>query len=297
MSLSNILVPYSGNLGDETLLETATEVAVRTNARLTLVDVLQRDTANCYVVERRKRLERLAESIRFRGIDVSADTLCGPRNQVLVRQVLRHGYDLVMVADDRAWRGRATALISSCADLTHKCPCPVWSIKPEARISPSRAAALLSARPEHLDLDREVLRLGAELSERLGCKLLLISAWEVSKEDRDKLNSGVDADLRAHVEVEYSQFRAEALTDLLNDLGIDPSGVEFALPHGTDPHVITAAVQDRDADLAIVGSSVKGMLGNLLFSSTADLVAPALPCSVLTVKPADFVSPLAPTEY
>ncbi len=52
---------------------------------------------------------------------------------------------------------------------------------------------------------------------------------------------------------------------------------------------ITEFLKERKADLAVVGTKGRSALKVFLIGTTAEQVVAESPCSVLTVKPADFV--------
>ncbi len=71
----------------------------------------------------------------------------------------------------------------------------------------------------------------------------------------------------------------------------DMKGVAWT-PHiesGRISHCIEDVVKKTDADLMCMGSVGRTGLGNMLIGNTAERVMRGLPCSLLTVKPDDFV--------
>ena len=57
-------------------------------------------------------------------------------------------------------------------------------------------------------------------------------------------------------------------------------------------HAILDEVKQRDPDLLVMGTLSRGGIAGLLVGNTAEKVLERVDCSLLTVKPEDFVSPV-----
>ncbi|MFT5323854.1 MAG: universal stress protein E [Planctomycetaceae bacterium] len=63
-----------------------------------------------------------------------------------------------------------------------------------------------------------------------------------------------------------------------------------------DPHAVILETVDRQQiDLLVMGSIARTGIPGMFIGNTAERVLNAVGCSVLTVKPSDFVSPVALT--
>ena len=126
----------------ETVLERAVSLAQNNQAALTVVSVASRVTAGigmpdggpisaelqeAEIANSRQQLENIVAPFRSR-ITIDAKVLLGTAFLEIIREVLRHGHDLVMKAPEApAWLDRLFG--SDDMHLLRKCPCPVWLVK------------------------------------------------------------------------------------------------------------------------------------------------------------------------
>jgi nucleotide-binding universal stress UspA family protein len=66
------------------------------------------------------------------------------------------------------------------------------------------------------------------------------------------------------------------------------------LPKGDPASVIPALVRRHDIDLLVMGTVCRTGIPGFIIGNTAEKVLDTVECSVLTVKPVGFVSPIAP---
>ncbi len=57
---------------------------------------------------------------------------------------------------------------------------------------------------------------------------------------------------------------------------------------------IQSGVEELDADLLVMGTVSRGGVAGLLMGNTAERLLDRVDCSLLTIKPADFISPIHP---
>ena len=63
-----------------------------------------------------------------------------------------------------------------------------------------------------------------------------------------------------------------------------------------DPQVvIPSKVKELDADVLVLGTVSRTGVGGLLIGNTAEAILNRVDCSVMTLKPEGFVSPVAPS--
>jgi nucleotide-binding universal stress UspA family protein len=82
------------------------------------------------------------------------------------------------------------------------------------------------------------------------------------------------------------------LRNKIGEKAFDYLGPNFHLREGNPRDVIPSAAEKMNADLVVMGTiSRTGILG-FLIGNTAEVILNNLDCSVLTSKPAGFVSPI-----
>ena len=70
-------------------------------------------------------------------------------------------------------------------------------------------------------------------------------------------------------------------------------GVPATLLRGAPEKVIPAFVVSEGIDIVVMGTVARAGIAGMLIGNTAERILRKLPCSVLTVKPDEFVSPVS----
>ena len=130
--------------------------------------------------DREERLRRLVQKTRG-GPNTEVILTIGEPSIEVVRHVLTHGNDLVMVGGYGADEGKVPQLDSGVMQLLRKCPVPVWVMRP-SRARKLRILALVD--PDPTDpvrdgLNNLVLQLATSLASRQGGKLHVGHAWSL----------------------------------------------------------------------------------------------------------------------
>ena len=308
----NILLLYNGEVGTETTLSRAQSLAKNNDARLTLVEVIQRmpgdvmallgplprgerDVQDRYIAERQAHLERLAISMRRDGATVDVRVLRGTPFLEVIRAVLRDGHDLVVMTAD-SWQGlRKFTFGSTSMHLMRKCPCPVWVMKPKAvrrfhRILAAVDPGLSDGPPPALDV--KILEMASSLARMEDCSLDIVNAWEFSGGELDTSRSEITEEVKQSLLAKNETARRESLQRLIE--GVDLSGltVDIHVPRGKPNLLIPEIVSGQKIDLIVMGTATRTGIAGFLIGTTAEDVLRQVDCSVLTVKPDGFVSPV-----
>ena len=93
------------------------------------------------------------------------------------------------------------------------------------------------------------------------------------------------------------QLREGAETKLNEQLGLTDyrtvqQGVQCQVAEGSPEVCILEANEKLDVDLLIMATAARGGIPGMLFGNTAERLLPELPCSILALKPDDFVCPV-----
>lgn len=292
----NILMLYAGRVGDESALERATALARRNNALLTVAATLDCPAASNQglVEEKAAHLARLVTSIRSQGLDVRSRVLLGRDFMAVIRAVLKDGYDLVVMTADRVQGIRALAFGTTSMHLMRKCPCPVWVMNPDAsgRFRRIVAAVALGVDGPSSPLDIKITQMASSLARTEGGRLDLIHAWDFNGEDLDLSRSEMTAEVRSRLFGRYEHARAESMDRLLSHVEVDDIDLGTHIEHGRPEEVIPLFVRDNGVDLIVMGTVTRGGVAGLLIGTSAEHMLRMVDCSVLTIKPDDFVTPV-----
>ena len=219
----------------------------------------------------------------------------------IIREAVRSGCDVIVKVSDREGMSRSRRFGSTDMHLIRKSPLPVWTINAARKDTPRRVLATvdpLATDSEARDLQYKTLRVAAELATATDAKLLVLSTWELVGEESMRNSSFLKVDeARIDSLLEQTDYRARNAQSLL------ARWFERELPSAATPQwhvikgparqIIPGFVEAHDIELLVMGSVAHSGIPGLLIGSTAESVLGDIDCSVLTVKPDGFVSPVA----
>lgn len=233
-------------------------------------------------------LEREVDAARRRG--VAADlALTSERVWLdITRMALRGEADLAVVGKRSESTGVGRKLGSVATKLLRKCPSAVWAVKPEHDLMHRLVLAASDLSPVG---DRSS-RCAAQIARLKGCELHVVHAYQVPLELQ--IEAARMSDLEYGEELEQLRARAVAhirrsVAEIVEHPG---EGLEVHVGKGAPSTVIREAVAHLDPDLLVMGMISRGGLAGLLVGSTAERLLDRLDCSILAIKPEDFVSPV-----
>lgn len=280
--------------GSAPAVQQALQLAARHAARLTFAHAIDQPEAVRNVQElqpqsalsRRRQqvgalLEELAAAARAQGLDAQTRVLPGPDWRALIELVQQQHHDLVLVGT-RARSVAGRALFGSTGNrLLRYCPCPVWCVKGDA------ATSLRSVLVAHdlSDAGRAALQIGAAVAEQQQAALHVLHVLELP-EDRRFLASVSTGELQLR-----EQAAQDALQRELDLCGGSVPATCSVLTGSAHAHILDY-LRQHPVDLLCMGSVARSGLQGLLTGNTAEQVLPWLACSLITVKPQGFVTPV-----
>jgi len=293
----NILALYDDSAGADDVFTQAVDLASKNAAHLTLVDVLPEwYTTRTELAERRKRLERVKPAIKAHGVDrIGIHVSSGTPFLEIIREINHGNHDLVIASAEGGSRLSSVFFGSTATHLMRKAPCPVWIVKPGQSAAYRRILVCIDPAVDggkKDEMNHSMLRLATSLASANAANLDIIHAWQVAGNDRDTLRSEVpdharERILRKHEEVHKQ--RLYALLDQYNFAGIDH---HIHLPRAMPQQAIVEFAERHDVDLLVMGTVCRTGIPGFIIGNAAETVLSAVKCSVLTVKPNGFVSPV-----
>ncbi len=315
---SNILLIVDEHTDYSSALQRGAVLATNNRARLTVcaivdtvpselqmrvIPITPREMLDSAVSEKRDWLDGIVKSVEAAEVPLETKVLAGKPFIEMIRQVLRDDHDLIIKCAD-VDRGLREMLFSSTdMHLMRKCPCPVWIIKPTEQHKYRR---ILAAVDQELEepvkdvLNRQILEMSTSLALAEQSELHVAHAWDVFGEDLLRSHSWdfSEAGFDAMVEKEATARRGW-LEDLVKNYGspeaedpADAVDLHFHVIKGQAQHVISELARDLAVDLVVMGTVARTGIAGLFMGSTAEDILVQLDCSVLTIKPPGFLSPV-----
>ena len=253
--------------------------------------------------EKRNWLENTVTSVAADGVSLSTKVLIGRPFLEMIRQVLRDDHDLIIKCAE-VDSGLAEMLFSSTdMHLMRKCPCPIWIIKPTEHHQYRRILAAVDQDPEEPAknvLNRQILEMSTSLARAEDGEVHVAHAWDVFDEKLLKSHSWgfSEAEFDAMVE-EEAAARRDWLKDVIKSCGISADENTAGIPadqihviKGQAQYVVPDLARDLAVDLVVMGTVARTGVAGLFMGSTAETILTQLDCSVLTIKPPGFTSPV-----
>ena len=245
-------------------------------------------------------LEKIIASIRQAGVQVSGKVLNGTPFLKIIREVLRNGHDLVMIAAEGKGGFRELLFGSTTMHLMRKCPCPVWVFKPDQPVRYTRILAAVDPTPhdeERNALNHKILELATSLARSEHSELSIIYAWTLYGESA--LRSGRTRLSKEQVDKMVGEIRdthKRWFITLLREHTLEDLSCRVYLLKGEAGRLIPALAKAREVDLIVMGTVSRTGVAGLLIGNTSEQVLNQVNCSVLTVKPEGFITPVRSDE-
>ena len=308
----NLLMVYNEDPVHRPALTHVIDLAGQTGARLTVVDIVEDphieapfrhgtldisplpdDLLNL----RREETETALREMGANPATIELQILTDNPPIAIIHEVIRNGHDLVIKSAQGPDTGLGGRLFGSTAiKLMRKCPVPVWVLKPTPQIRfPKILAAVAPATPETGDnrLNDDILSLAAALARAEKGHLDVLHCWRLAGESllasgRTRISEVARQKLWAHSE----QQARHNLDAGLRSHHLEDIDHQVHLVRGHVGAILPTFIETQGIDLVVMGTLSKTGLAGLIAGSAAEKVFHTADCSVMAVKPPDFVSPV-----
>lgn len=315
---SNILLVADSARADSVALKRAIELAKTNQAKLTVVDIVKQipgtmqmaivampynELIEFAIAEKRVALDEVAAVGTTKGVGISVDVLVGKAFLEIVRKVLRDDHDLVIKAAASPDRVKNVLFGSTDMHLMRKCPCPVWITKSSEVHRYRRIIAAVDNDPDEPAteaLNQKILEMSVSLAISESSELHVVHAWQLAHESYLRsARTGIPDDEIDVMVAEEHTARRKWLERLVADYtrsgdkeAIDLLQPELHLTEGAASYVVPEEAAELGADLVVMGTVARTGIAGILMGNTAEDILAQIDCSVLTVKPPGFVSPV-----
>lgn len=234
-----------------------------------------------------RRVERCVVAAEQVGSDVRIASLVeiGHPALSLVKRAIAAAHDLVVVSvDDDVDEVTLRRLL-------RKSPCPVWVIRP-TRAKRQRVLAAVDADPAQEALNRTIMDAAAALAGE-HAELHVVNAWELFGEATMRSSAFVRVD-DAEIERRRDAVREaheRAVAELVDRRSDSPRWTVHVVEGPASP-VISDVVRRLRITSLVIGTVARSGLSGLVMGNTAERLIDDVRCSLVAVKPDDFVSPL-----
>ena len=319
-TFTDILVVCTHDETDRRTLALAADLARGHGASLTVLGVTDQGTEierlahyrqissdevrDSLAAETRDRLIAHAEDVA-EGLSVTIDVRIGKPFLEIIHRVLDFGHDLVIKAAEDFEGMRRYLFASTDQHLLRKCPCPVWLTMPDQRRPARTVLAAIdidefaASEPAALTaLNDRIVETAARIALFEGAELHVIHVWEAAAEGLVRRWSTTDESVLSYVREVEMRHRA-ALNAVADRARAKFAGDAAArlpliqhLARGIPRAIIPERARALGADILVMGTIARTGIPGVIIGNTAEDVLNSVDCSVLTVKPPGYVSPV-----
>ncbi len=245
------------------------------------------------------------------GVVLNTEVLFGKPFYRAVQYVMTHSVDwLIKQTDEHTNEPLGSLFNSQDKHLLRKCPCPVLLHKRGSALPFKKIMASID-----VDLDADtltpcafnqaILKSALQVAQQQGggkntvlgaCYLEVVHAWQA---DAENLVHYWNPDLSEADLLKWTEdVRQQHLTVVEQEVdAVSATEVTFdiVLPKGSAIEVIPQVVAQHQIDLLVMGTLGRNGLPGMIIGNTSESILEKINCSVLALKPDDFVSPISAT--
>ena len=271
----------------------------------TLPGINNQDVEQKIIAKEQSRLQQLVKSVNS-STNINTQIKYGKQYIEIIHAVVEDNYDLVIKEVEHIdWIERLFG--SEDMHLLRKCPCPVWLIKGDEKSDYQTIMVAIDfdddLEPQEDDINNELNKTLLELSTSLSLSdfttLHIVNAYHSPQagyislwvDEPDKVEQQL-------LKAEYKK-RTEKMNALLDDLKhkIGAEAFNYLSPRthivqGPPSRELPNLANTLDADLVVMGTVARAGITGVLIGNTAENILSQLQCSVLAVKPENFISPV-----
>ena len=224
---------------------------------------------------RKNELESVAECIKAHDLEVDIIAVSGIPSVEIIKQVLRNKHDLLMISERENPSIKNKLIGGTAKQLLRKCPCPVLAVHPGHSGEYDKIMATIDV-SQHHDFDNN------QLNERI-----VFAAKAVAEADNGELSI-----LNIPPSKEAIVKHRETINQCLQskEIAIDEQNILLEL--GDPTSIIVDISKAQVIDLLVMGMLSRTGIKGFFIGNTVEKIMDSVECSILTIKPDEFVSPI-----
>ncbi len=314
--LTHLLLVSQSTEHEQALFEWTLDFAKKQGAKVSVLRVLPEIDHGIFawfegavpddVIARQKQaalaeFEAWYNQAKEKGVTLQLQVEFGKVFYRAIQYVLNESVDWVIKQTDKVSHSLTAHIFdSNDLHLLRKCPCPVLLHKHGAHLPFKKIMACVDVDLEAdltqpTDFNQTILNTALRVVEQDNAHLEVLHAWQAETEH---LVRYWNSDLS---EKDLFQFRESVRTQHLNAIEVEINALkatnvtmEPVLPKGKAEEVIPPIVERHQVDLLVLGTLGRHGLPGIIIGNTSESILEQVNCSVLALKPNDFISPVKP---
>jgi len=231
------------------------------------------------------KMRQMILALSADDLDIKFETLIGESFVELIHAVQAEAFDLVL-AGTRGLSSWEQFLVGSTASrLIRKCPSTVWIVKAE-HVGPPK---VVLAPTDFSAVSWKAVEYGLSIAHQAKAIFHLVHVID----EKDVSSSNASSANRKEISDKVEQ----RLRNDLELMQLDRSQIQIHSSLGIPWKEICRLSQLLHVDLISMGTVGRSGIQGLMLGNTAEKLLRTCDCSILTVKPDDFVSPITPASW
>lgn len=212
--------------------------------------------------------------------------------QDVINFAISEGCDLIVKSSNVIKKGGFATFGSEDQQMIRKSSIPVWIRKPTSSPKDKCILAAIDVdveQKENKALNQEILTQALSLTEIFQANLHIVHTWALPYADILK-NTGSQTIVDKTYAAEESLLarRKQAWHEIIDPLGFKSQNLHFL--HGDADDIVSELAHKLNADTVVMGSVARTGINGFFIGNTAEKLLSKLTCSVLTVKPHQFLA-------
>lgn len=302
----NILLVVDPSTCNESHFERALAFAGGDDARITLATTVSNGQhagiPKKWVGKQREILSSLVRPLETPNLKIDTRVLVGRAFSEIILDVIENRRDLVVKPVEPRKPGYKL-FAGTDSKLLRKCPCPVLLIRAKGSDRFRSIVAAIDIEPENSEnvpLNNKILKIASFVVSRESAEFHIVHAWVLQHENylRSSRTGLSTAEVDLIVQAEGAK-RGEIISAWIDANCADPFNEakhmcpQVHLGNGPARAEIPKCLREVNADLIVMGTVGRTGVPGLFIGNTAEDILNQIDCSVLAIKPAGFVSPVA----
>ncbi len=242
--------------------------------------------------ESEARMRQMIVDLKAEDLNIRLETWPGEPFVELTLAVQREGFDLVLAGTRGLFAWEQFFVGSTSKRLIRKCPSSVWIVKAE-HVGPPKAVL---AATDFSEVSRRAAREGLWIAQQASAEFHLLHSIDYLIDYLTETPKKVDTryPVGGPLRREINEGAQKLLDAFVKSLDTHPAKVHLHLSWGTPWQDVGRLAQHLNVDLIALGNVGRSGIKGVFSGNTAERILTTCDCSILTVKPDVFVSPLAP---
>lgn len=212
----------------------------------------------------------------------------------IIKAAASNSADLIVIDAHRDHKETACQGGTSTRHLMRESSIPIWAIQPQ--LEPARIKKIVAAidvtDADSAQLNEKILQYAHEFAEINRSSLYPCHAWRLESEGYlREWNRCTDLEI-AVIAKQLRDDRSARLEALVMPYSHSSTSVQITMLEGNAKKILPDFVNNNDIDLVVMGSVSRTGIAGFVMGNTAEYMLDKIQCSVLTLKPEEFKSPV-----